>query len=66
MCGSGDRVVVPFTIARGRARVPFADIDPLKVPDTLTDDQVLFLSIPGVHGAVATPHHTDPPSSRHQ
>jgi len=26
------------------ARVPFADIGPLKVPDTLTDEQVLFLS----------------------
>jgi threonine dehydrogenase-like Zn-dependent dehydrogenase len=26
------------------ARVPFADIGPLKVPETLTDDQVLFLS----------------------
>jgi threonine dehydrogenase-like Zn-dependent dehydrogenase len=26
------------------ARVPFADIGPLKVPDGLTDDQVLFLS----------------------
>lgn len=26
------------------ARVPFADIGPLKVPDELTDDQVLFLS----------------------
>jgi len=25
-------------------RVPFADIGPLKVPDTLTDEQVLFLS----------------------
>ena len=26
------------------ARVPFADVGPLKVPDTLTDEQVLFLS----------------------
>src|SRR5213592_3487441 len=26
------------------ARVPFADVGPLKVPDTLSDDQVLFLS----------------------
>src|SRR5881275_2022035 len=26
------------------ARVPFADVGPLKVPDGLTDDQVLFLS----------------------
>ena len=26
------------------ARVPFADVGPLKVPDDLTDDQVLFLS----------------------
>jgi len=26
------------------ARVPFADVGPIKVPDTLTDDQVLFLS----------------------
>jgi threonine dehydrogenase-like Zn-dependent dehydrogenase len=26
------------------ARVPFADIGPLKVPDSLTDEQVLFLS----------------------
>lgn len=26
------------------ARVPFADIGPMKVPDNLTDDQVLFLS----------------------
>jgi len=26
------------------ARVPFADIGPIKVPDTLRDDQVLFLS----------------------
>ena len=26
------------------ARVPFADIGPLKVPDNLTDEQVLFLS----------------------
>src|SRR5207237_1555876 len=26
------------------ARVPFADIGPLKVPSDLTDDQVLFLS----------------------
>jgi threonine dehydrogenase-like Zn-dependent dehydrogenase len=26
------------------ARVPFADVGPLKVPDELTDDQVLFLS----------------------
>ncbi len=26
------------------ARVPFADFGPLKVPDTLTDEQVLFLS----------------------
>ena len=26
------------------ARVPFADVGPLKVPDSLTDDQVLFLS----------------------
>ena len=26
------------------ARVPFADIGPLKVPDALTDEQVLFLS----------------------
>jgi threonine dehydrogenase-like Zn-dependent dehydrogenase len=26
------------------ARVPFADIGPLKVPDSLTDDQALFLS----------------------
>jgi len=26
------------------ARVPFADVGPLKVPDNLTDDQVLFLS----------------------
>jgi threonine dehydrogenase-like Zn-dependent dehydrogenase len=25
-------------------RVPFADVGPLKVPDTLTDEQVLFLS----------------------
>jgi threonine dehydrogenase-like Zn-dependent dehydrogenase len=25
------------------ARVPFADVNPLKVPDDLTDDQVLFL-----------------------
>ena len=91
---SGDRVVVPFTIACGRCffckeqlwslcdnsnpnawmaeklygysgsglfgyshmyggypggqaeyvRVPFADVGPLKVPDSLTDEQVLFLS----------------------
>src|SRR5690606_13233076 len=26
------------------ARVPFADVGPLKVPDGLTDEQVLFLS----------------------
>jgi len=26
------------------ARVPFADVGPLKVPDTLSDEQVLFLS----------------------
>src|SRR5947209_6926924 len=26
------------------ARVPFADVGPIKVPDSLTDDQVLFLS----------------------
>lgn len=26
------------------ARVPFADVGPLKVPESLTDDQVLFLS----------------------
>jgi threonine dehydrogenase-like Zn-dependent dehydrogenase len=26
------------------ARVPFADVGPVKVPDTLTDEQVLFLS----------------------
>lgn len=26
------------------ARVPFADVGPIKVPDTLTDEQVLFLS----------------------
>src|ERR687889_457448 len=26
------------------ARVPFADVGPLKVPDSLTDEQVLFLS----------------------
>ena len=26
------------------ARVPFADVGPLKVPEDLTDDQVLFLS----------------------
>ncbi|MBV8072301.1 MAG: glutathione-dependent formaldehyde dehydrogenase, partial [Acidobacteriaceae bacterium] len=26
------------------ARVPFADVGPIKVPDELTDDQVLFLS----------------------
>src|SRR3954468_12261632 len=26
------------------ARVPFADVGPLKVPDELTDEQVLFLS----------------------
>jgi threonine dehydrogenase-like Zn-dependent dehydrogenase len=26
------------------ARVPFADVGPLKIPDELTDDQVLFLS----------------------
>jgi threonine dehydrogenase-like Zn-dependent dehydrogenase len=26
------------------ARVPFADVGPLKVPDTLTDEQVVFLS----------------------
>jgi threonine dehydrogenase-like Zn-dependent dehydrogenase len=26
------------------ARVPFADVGPIKVPDDLTDDQVLFLS----------------------
>jgi threonine dehydrogenase-like Zn-dependent dehydrogenase len=26
------------------ARVPFADVNPLKVPDALTDEQVLFLS----------------------
>src|SRR5207302_2394834 len=26
------------------ARVPFADVGPLKIPDTLTDEQVLFLS----------------------
>ena len=26
------------------ARVPFADVGPLKVPDDLTDEQVLFLS----------------------
>ena len=26
------------------ARVPFADVGPLKIPDGLTDDQVLFLS----------------------
>jgi hypothetical protein len=26
------------------ARVPFADIGPLKVPDSLTDEQVLFRS----------------------
>ena len=26
------------------ARVPFADVGPLKVPDNLTDEQVLFLS----------------------
>jgi len=26
------------------ARVPFADVGPFKVPDSLTDDQVLFLS----------------------
>ena len=26
------------------ARIPFADIGPLKVPDSLTDEQVLFLS----------------------
>src|SRR3954466_1575425 len=26
------------------ARVPFADVGPIKVPDGLTDDQVLFLS----------------------
>jgi threonine dehydrogenase-like Zn-dependent dehydrogenase len=26
------------------ARVPFADVNPLKVPDDLTDEQVLFLS----------------------
>jgi threonine dehydrogenase-like Zn-dependent dehydrogenase len=26
------------------ARVPFADVNPLKVPDELTDEQVLFLS----------------------
>jgi len=26
------------------ARVPFADVGPLKVPDSLSDDQVLFLS----------------------
>ena len=26
------------------ARVPFADVGPLKVPETLTDEQVLFLS----------------------
>jgi threonine dehydrogenase-like Zn-dependent dehydrogenase len=28
----------------GYARVPFADVGPLKVPDSLTDEQVLFLS----------------------
>jgi threonine dehydrogenase-like Zn-dependent dehydrogenase len=26
------------------ARVPFADVGPLKVPDALSDEQVLFLS----------------------
>ena len=26
------------------ARVPFADVGPIKVPDSLTDEQVLFLS----------------------
>ena len=26
------------------ARVPFADVGPLKVPDGMTDEQVLFLS----------------------
>jgi threonine dehydrogenase-like Zn-dependent dehydrogenase len=26
------------------ARIPFADVGPIKVPDNLTDDQVLFLS----------------------
>src|SRR4029450_13878439 len=26
------------------ARVPFADVGPIKVPDELTDEQVLFLS----------------------
>jgi threonine dehydrogenase-like Zn-dependent dehydrogenase len=26
------------------ARVPFADVNPMKVPESLTDDQVLFLS----------------------
>jgi len=26
------------------ARIPFADVGPIKVPDTLTDEQVLFLS----------------------
>jgi threonine dehydrogenase-like Zn-dependent dehydrogenase len=28
----------------GYARVPFADVGPIKIPDGLTDDQVLFLS----------------------
>ena len=40
------------------ARVPFADVGPLKVPDTLTDEQVLFLSdiFPtGLHGGRQLP-----------
>src|SRR5678816_45294 len=43
----GDRVIVPFPIAGGRAqyaRVPFADVGPFKVPQHLTDEQVLFLT----------------------
>jgi len=35
------------------AGVPFADIGPLKVPDTLTDEQVLFLSGVFPNGYVA-------------
>ena len=31
-------------IARSRPRVPFADVGPIKVPNGLTDEQVLFLS----------------------
>jgi threonine dehydrogenase-like Zn-dependent dehydrogenase len=50
----GDRVVVPLTVSRllggfagGQAeslRVPFADVGPIKVPQGLSDERVLFLS----------------------